>query len=99
MNLEQLQRSITLFLSLCTFITVLYSALKIVNRNTREWELKDIQMHSAEERAHASGLAIASLQTEVKALIAVSAQIRDIKTEVDYIRARLDRFLDTAVQK
>ena len=79
---------IGLVLQAVTLLTVLFSAIKVVNRNQREWEKHENRVDLLERE-------VSSLVNGNECLIAVEAKLVEIGSEMSRVRDRLDRFLDT----
>ena len=77
-----------LVLQMVTLLTVLFSAIKVVNRNQREWEKHENRVDLLERE-------VSSLVNGNERLIAVEAKLVEIGSEMSRVRDRLDRFLDT----
>ena len=76
-----------LALSCLTLLTVIFSAIKIINKNEREWILRDAKLNELESD-------VKELKGEVSQMLAVETSLSDISKEVVRMRDRLDRFLD-----
>ena len=78
---------ISLVIQLVTLLTVVFSAIKVVNRNQREWEKHENRVDLLERE-------VRSLTDDNERLIAVEAKLVEIGSEMSRVRDRLDRFLD-----
>jgi len=79
---------LSIILQCASLITIIFSAIKIINKNEREW----IQR---EERLLRMEADINSMQGNAAKLVAVESKLSDLLSEMSRVRDRLDRFLDT----
>ena len=75
-------------LQLVSLFAVVFSAIKIVNRNEREWSQREERMNRMESE-------LVRVMGDASRLVAVEAKLGDIASEMARVRDRLDRFLDT----
>ena len=78
---------IALILQSITLIAVVFSAIKVVNRNQREWEKHENRVDLLERE-------VSNLIDGGERLVAVEARLVEISSEMSRVRDRLDRFLD-----
>ena len=76
-----------IILQVISLFTVIFSADKIINRNVREWDLRELRLLAIEKYLDAMRLA-------VKDFSGVPVKLNDIAGEIERLRNRLDRFLD-----
>jgi hypothetical protein len=75
-------------LQVISLFGIVFSAIKIINKNEREWSQRDERMMRMENE-------ILRLMGDSSRLISVEAKLAEIATEMSRVRDRLDRFLDT----
>lgn len=74
-------------LQLISLFTVVFSAVKIINRNVREWDVRELRMLSIEKE-------LDEMRTAIRNFSGVPVKLNDIAAEIERLRNRLDRFLD-----
>jgi hypothetical protein len=79
---------LTITLQLVSLFTIIFSAIKIINKNEREWVQR-------EERLLRMETDIQDMHGNTIKLVSVEAKLVDLISEMSRIRDRLDRFLDT----
>jgi hypothetical protein len=79
---------LTITLQLVSLFTIIFSAVKIINKNEREWVQR-------EERLLRMETDIQDMHGNTIKLVSVEAKLVDLISEMSRIRDRLDRFLDT----
>jgi biopolymer transport protein ExbB/TolQ len=83
---------IQLVLSCLTLFAVVYSAMKVINRNQKEWEENERRLTSLE-------LDVAEMRKETKQIVGVEAKLDDLTREIQRVRDRLDGFLDRKINE
>lgn len=79
---------VMIVLQLVTLVSIVYSAIKVVNRNVMEWSQREQRLSLLESQ-------IIELRRVEKELTSVDAKLLDISQEMTRVRDRLDRFLDS----
>ena len=74
-------------LQVISLFTVIFSAVKIINRNVREWDMRELRLLAIEKE-------LDQMRTAVKDFSGVPVKLNDIAAEIERLRNRLDRFLD-----
>jgi hypothetical protein len=84
---DNLKEYLIILLQLITILGIVFSAIKIVNRNIAEWQMKEVRMQAIERE-------LSELRSAHLAIAALSTKLTDIVAEIERLRTRLDRFLD-----
>jgi hypothetical protein len=74
-------------LQLVSLVTVIFSAVKIINRNVREWEVRELRLAAIERE-------LDQMRVAIRDFSGVPVKLNDIAGEIERLRNRLDRFLD-----
>jgi len=74
-------------LQVISLFTVIFSAVKIINRNVREWEVRELRLMAIEKE-------LDQMRTAIRDFSWVPVKLNDISGEIERLRNRLDRFLD-----
>lgn len=85
---------LSVILQCCTLVTVIFSAIKVINRNTDEWRQRELRLAEIERRITKFDLELSHVQDMEKQVSTITAQMADLLSEFKRIRDRLDRFLD-----
>ena len=78
---------LSIILQVITLFSIVYSAVKIVNRNEREWVQKEDRISVIENN-------IKEMKASTIMLVALESKITELSGEMIRVRDRLDRFLD-----
>ena len=74
-------------LQVVSLFAVLFSAVKIINRNVREWDIRELRLAGIEKE-------LLEMRLSIKEVVGLPAKLNDITPEIERLRNRLDRFLD-----
>jgi hypothetical protein len=76
-----------IILQVVSLFTVIFSAIKIINRNVREWEVREMRLMAIERE-------LDQMRISIKDFSGMPVKLNDIASEIERLRNRLDRFLD-----
>jgi hypothetical protein len=85
------QSWLSVALSAATLFSLLFAAGRVIKKQEREWGQNEDRLLDLEKN-------VRTLLADSKQLTAISAKLEDIGAEIERVRNRLDRFLDTKVQ-
>lgn len=85
---DSIKEYLIILLQLLTILGIVFSAVKIVNRNVAEWQMKETRMQAIERE-------LSELRSAHLSIASLSTKMTDIVAEIERLRTRLDRFLDT----
>ena len=91
-NLLEFRDWLIIVLQLVSLFTVVFSAIKVVNRNTREWDVRELRLMAIEKEQE-------QMRVAIRDFLGVPVKLNDIGSEIERLRNRLDRFLDTQGSK
>ena len=74
-------------LQIISLVAVVLSAVKIINRNVREWDVRELRLAGIEKE-------LLEMRLSIKEVVGLPAKLNDITPEIERLRNRLDRFLD-----
>jgi len=86
-NVLEFRDWLIILLQVISLFTVVFSAVKIINRNVREWEVRELRLMAIEKELDAMRVAIRDFS-------GMPVKLNDISSEIERLRNRLDRFLD-----
>ena len=78
---------LVLVLQAATLISILFSAVKVINRNIDEWRQRETRMAAVEQR-------LTEVERDAKLILSIIPKIDDMVKEIERMRNRLDLFLD-----
>lgn len=75
-------------LQVLSLFTIVFSALKVINRNIDEWKAREMRLAHIESE-------LSDMRQVSRDIAGLNVRLSDIASEIERMRSRLDRFLDT----
>jgi len=94
-NGSEFKEWLSIALQCLSLLAILFSAIKIINRNEREWIVREQRLLEIESDLKRIDSELASFRPIMAQMAAISVKLAEVTAEMERIRNRLDRFLDT----
>ena len=92
--MEALRLWLAVVIPALNLLAILLAGIKILNRQTREFDQRESRMLEAEKAITQLQISMRELQKETSTIVALSVRVEELCSEMKRIRDRLDRWLD-----
>ena len=92
--MEALRLWLAVVIPALNLLAILLAGIKILNRQTREFDQRESRMLEAEKAITQLQVSMRELQKETGTMVALSVRVEELCSEMKRIRDRLDRWLD-----
>ena len=96
--MEQVRLWFSVIIPTVNLMAIIIAGIKILNRQTREFEQREGRMVDAEKAIMQLHCGLRDLQKESNQLSSLSVRVEELCSEMKRMRDRLDRWLDVRAQ-